>query len=105
MSHQALLVLNQPPATQPTISKKMVSALVDFKASENRNDPMRQQDRHGPYEELTLRKTGKLSSDYYEDGNDEPWGLRVQESRSNILWQVLSGAMDKHPDFASNRVI
>ena len=63
---------------------------------------MRAQGRHGPFEELSLRKTGKLPADYYEAGNEQPWGLRVQESRSNILWQVLSGAMDQYPDFAAN---
>lgn len=30
-----------------------------------------------------------------------PWGLRLQESRSNILWQVLSGMLDHRPEFAA----
>ena len=101
-SHTSLLVLNHSTSEPSLIKKETLSALVAFKASEDKNDPTREQDRHGPYEELTLRKTGKLPADYYEDGSETPWGLRVMESRSNILWQVLSGAMDKYPDFAAN---
>lgn len=101
-SRKPLLVYNKPQSQSSLVSKESISALVDFKASEDKNDPSREQDRHGPYEELTLRKTGKLPSDYYDGISETPWGLRVMESRSNILWQVLSGAMDRHADFAAN---
>ncbi len=75
--------------------------LMAFKASERKDDPDRRQALHGPYEELILQKTGRLPEDYYQDGDDIPWGLRLQESRSNILWQVLSGMLDHRPEFAA----
>jgi hypothetical protein len=100
--HSNLLILNSNNDKKELIPhEKTVSALAAFKATENKNDPARMLDIHGPYEELTLRKTGKLPAEYYDYGDETPWGLRVLESRSNILWQVLSGAMDKAPDFAA----
>ena len=84
------------------IGEKAVAELMAFKAAERKDDPARLQEIHGPYEELTIRKTGKLPADYYAAGDPEPWGLRVRESRSNILWQVLSGVMDKHYEFGAN---
>jgi hypothetical protein len=84
------------------VGEKAIEELMAFKASERKDDPTRLQQIHGPYEELTIRKTGKLPEDYYAEGDPEPWGLRVRESRSNILWQVLSGVMDKHPEFGAN---
>lgn len=84
------------------VGEKAIEELMVFKASERKDDPTRLQRIHGPYEELTIRKTGKLPADYYAEGDPEPWGLRVRESRSNILWQVLSGVMDKHPEFGAN---
>lgn len=83
------------------IAAKMMSELMNFKASENKADPERQQGLHGPYEELMRLRTGNLPADYYEPGDEQPWGLRPQESRSNILWQVLSGVMDHAPDFGA----
>lgn len=74
--------------------------LMAFKASARKDDPSRRLGLHGPYEELVLNKTGRLPDDYYDDGQDEPWGLRLEESRSNILWQVTSGLMDFCPEFA-----
>lgn len=102
MTAQPQLLVLRDLAPKHKIPETTLSALVAFKASEDKHDPARKQGRHGPYEELTLRKTGRLPADYYEDDDAEPWGLRVMESRSNILWQVLSGAMDKHPDFAAH---
>ena len=83
------------------IADQIMTELMTFKASENKTDPERRQGLHGPYEELTRARTGALPADYYEPGDIVPWGLRPQESRSNILWQVLSGVMDHSPDFAA----
>lgn len=83
------------------IGERLMGELVKFKASERKDDPARRFDIHGPYEEVVLRKTGRLPGDYFDGISSEPWGLRSQESRSNILWQVLSGVMDAEPDFAS----
>ncbi len=77
-----------------------MGVLMAFKASERKDDPSRRHGLHGPYEELVLGKTGRLPEDYYDDGHDEPWGLRIEESRSTILWQVTSGLMDFCPEFA-----
>jgi len=85
----------------PLISNDDLKNLVAFKASEKKDDPERYQGLHGPYEELHLAKTGKLPADYYEDSDPEPWGLRLAESRSNILWQVTSGLMDSYPEFGA----
>lgn len=76
-----------------------IKMLMAFKATEWKDDPERLQGLHGPYEEMILLRTGKLPADYYEAGSDEPWGLRMEESRSNILWQVTSGMMDSYPEF------
>lgn len=84
------------------LGSQAVAELMAFKASERKDDPARIHEIHGPYEEATIRKTGKLPADYYAAGDFEPWGLRVRESRSNILWQVLSGVMDKHSEFGAN---
>ncbi len=73
-----------------------------FKSTGKKDDPARTQGIHGPYEELMLRRTGKLPPGYYSEKDPQPWGMRPQESRSNILWQVLSGIMDRHPEFATN---
>lgn len=100
-SHSNLLVLNNH-ASSPLIKEDTIKAIIDFKDTATKSNPDRYQDIHGPFEELTLRKTGKLPPEYYEVGDDEPWGFRVPESRSNILWQVLSGSMDRHPEFATN---
>lgn len=81
------------------VSKDDIKKLMAFKASERKNDPERQTGLHGPYEEMVLLKSGRLPDDYYEEGDGEPWGLRVQESRSNLLWQVTSGLMDRYPEF------
>lgn len=91
------------PALQTAgIDDKLVKELVAFKASGRRDDPERQQGLHGPYEELTRIRTGRLPADYYDAESSEPWGLLVQESRSNLLWQSLSGMMDRQPDFAAS---
>lgn len=75
--------------------------LMKFKASERKDDPSRRQGIHGPYETAVLLRTGKLPPEYYEEGDPEPWGLRIRESRSNILWQVLSGLMNSHSEFGT----
>ena len=86
----------------PEISQESMQQLLDFKATERKDDPQRRQGIHGPYEELTLYRTGRLPADYYEPDSEEPWGLRVAESRSNLLWQVLSGILDNRPEFAAS---
>lgn len=90
------------PAIRPSFdgfSEDDIRRLMAFKASERKDDPERLPGLHGPYEEMVLIKTGRLPDDYYEEGDSEPWGLRVRESRSNILWQVVSGLMDNYPEF------
>jgi hypothetical protein len=83
------------------VGANAMKELLAFKASESKDDPSRLQGIHGPYEVLTIHQTGRLPGDYYAEGDDIPWGLRVAESRSNILFQIVSGMMDKHPDFAA----
>ncbi|PZQ48228.1 MAG: hypothetical protein DI551_01700 [Micavibrio aeruginosavorus] len=73
--------------------KGALSRLMDFKASEREDDPARIADIRGPYEILHQRKFGQLPLG--------SWNLREEESRSGLIWQVLSGAMDKHPSFAA----
>lgn len=70
-----------------------VGKLVDFKNSERQDDPDRIADIRGPYEILHQRKFG-----FVPVGS---WNLREEESRSGLIWQVLSGAMDRYPPFAS----
>lgn len=96
-----LIPAHRAALEQADIAADMMNELMRFKASENKADPTRLSGLHGPYEELVLQRTGKLPADYYESGDDTPWNLRPQESRSNILWQVLSGVMDHAPDFAA----
>lgn len=81
------------------VSDAMMQKLMQFKATESKSDPTRRQGLHGPYEELTLLKTGCLPLDYYTAGDAEPWGLRIEESRSNLLWQVTAGLLDRQPEF------
>jgi len=75
--------------------------LIDFKAAERKDDPTRIQGIHGPYEETHVRCKGQLPDDYFAKNDPEPWGLRIEESKSNILWQILSGVMDSYPDFGA----
>ena len=84
------------------IGETIISELVKFKQNEAKDDPERRLGIHGPYEEIILRQTGRLPKDYYDRQEDGPWGLRGLESRSNILWQVLSGIIDNEPYFASS---
>lgn len=84
------------------VGERAMAELMAFKSSERKDDPARVSGIHGPYEELTIRKTGRLPDDYFAEGDPEPWGLRSRESRSNILWQVLAGVMDRHPEFGTN---
>ena len=74
------------------IGKSALSRLIDFKASEREDDPARIEGIRGPYEILHLRKFGQLPAG--------SWNLREEESRSGVIWQVLSGAMDTYPSFA-----
>jgi hypothetical protein len=83
------------------VGESAIEKLMAFKESERKDDPSRHQDIYGPYEVLTIHQRGRLPDDYYVEGDDIPWGLRVAESRSNILFQIVSGMMDKHPDFAA----
>jgi hypothetical protein len=83
------------------VGENAIAKLMAFKESERKDDPSRHQDIYGPYEVLTIHQRGRLPDDYYAEGDDIPWGLRVAESRSNILFQIVSGMMDKHPDFAA----
>lgn len=84
-----------------TLGPQLIAGLIDFKAREAKDDPERRHGLHGPYEEMFRLKNGRLPPDYYQDGDPEPWGLRIENSRSNILWQVTSGMMDRHPEFAA----
>jgi|GEM_PF-2082244 len=77
------------------------SRLMAFKASEFKTDPERRLGLHGPYEELVIQSTGKLPEGYYDNDDPSPWGLRLDESRANILWQVLSGMLDHRPEFGA----
>ncbi|MBU3655485.1 MAG: hypothetical protein FGM23_03895 [Alphaproteobacteria bacterium] len=83
------------------VGANAMKELLAFKASERKDDPSRLQGIHGPYEVLTIHQTGRLPDDYYAEGDDIPWGLRVAESRSNILFQIVSGMMDEYPQFAA----
>lgn len=83
------------------IGPQMMAELMRFKATEDKTSPDRRQNLHGPFEEMTRIKTGALPADYYTQGDPVPWGLRVDESRSNILWQVVSGLMDPVPDLGA----
>jgi len=83
------------------VGANAMKELLAFKASESKGDSSRHQDIYGPYEVLTIHQTGFLPDDYYEEGDDIPWGLRVAESRSNILFQIVSGMMDEFPPFAA----
>lgn len=74
--------------------KSALSKLIDFKANEREDDPARIENIRGPYEIMHQRKYGTLPTG--------SWNLREEESRSGLIWQVLSGAMDKYPSFASN---
>ena len=71
----------------------LFNGLIDFKASEREDDPARIPDIRGPYEIFYRYKHG-----HYPDGM---WNLRVEESRSGLIWQALSGILDSHPDFAA----
>ncbi len=84
-----------------TLGPKLISELMAFKAKEIKSDPERRHGLHGPYEEMFRLKNGRLPPDYYQEGDPEPWGLRIENSRSNILWQVTSGMIDRHPEFAA----
>lgn len=80
------------------IGPEAVKKLIDEKSAENKSDSDRRQGLHGPYEELTILRTGNMPEGYYEAGDPEPWGMLVPESRRNIVWQITAGLMDKYPD-------
>lgn len=84
------------------IGEKAIQDLVAMRAQSPKDDPERRLGIHGPYEELMIMKTGKLPELYFDEGDPAPWGLRVSDSRSSILWQVLSGVLDRQPEFASS---
>ena len=83
------------------IADAQLDTLTAFKASERKDDPARRTGLHGPYEELVLSRTGRLPEDYYAPGDETPWGLRIEESRSNIVWQVMNRLLDHAPSFAA----
>lgn len=76
-------------------------AVQEIKKTACKEDPARKSGLHGPYEEAHLLQTGRLPDTYYDADGGEPWGLLTSESRSNILWQALSGMLDRQPDFGS----
>lgn len=93
------------------VGERLMADLMSFKKAERKDDPERRAGLHGPYEEITrirnLREKGApyLPDDYYDADDHErnsPWGLRIESSRSNILWQVLSGILDHEPVLASS---
>jgi hypothetical protein len=71
----------------------LFNSLVAFKAAEREDDPARIADIRGPYEIYYKHKHGR-----YPEGT---WNLRVEESRSGLVWQALSGILDPYPDFAA----
>lgn len=75
------------------IGKEAINRLVEYKNSEREDDPARIEGIRGPYEILYMRKYGRMP--------EGSWNLREEESRSGLLWQVLSGAMDTYPSFAT----
>jgi hypothetical protein len=75
------------------VSADALAKLFDYKQSERKDDPARIEGIRGPYEIMHLRKYGQLPIG--------SWNLREEESRSGVIWQVLSGAMDPYPSFAS----
>lgn len=83
------------------VEENTLLSLALSQAASPKDDPQRRQGLHGPYEELHLMKKGTLPDTYFATGDPEPWSLLVQESRSNLLWQVVSGMLDKQPDFAA----
>lgn len=74
-------------------SQTALGRLMDFKAAERQDDPVRIEGIRGPYEIMYERKFGKMP--------DGMWNLREEESRSGLIWQVLSGAMDNYPPYAA----
>jgi len=80
------------------IGHDAVTQLMAAKENERKDDPARQQGLHGPFEELTILRTGKMPAGYFEAGDPEPWGMLVPESRRNIVWQITAGLMDDYPD-------
>lgn len=88
----------QPPIL---ISDQDIQQLITFKALGKKDDPERKLGLHGPYEQITIAKTGKLPTVYFDEGDPVPWGLSIQESRSSIMWQVTSGLMDSFPEFGA----
>lgn len=74
-------------------SQTALSRLMNFKAAEREDDPERIPHIRGPYEIFYEQKFGGPPPGI--------WNLRVQESRSGLLWQALSGALDRHEAFAS----
>lgn len=84
------------------IGEQSLKDLVDMRLQSAKDDPERRIGIHGPYEELMIMKTGRLPDLYFDAGDPQPWGLRVSDSRSSILWQVLSGVLDRQPEFASS---
>lgn len=74
-----------------TPSASTMQNLFAFKAEEREDDPTRVPDIRGPYEIMYYIKHGG-----YPPGS---WNLRVPESRSGVLFQALSGALDKYPPF------
>lgn len=83
------------------ITESALHNLMAFKARGRKDDPARHPGLHGPYEELHILQKGRLPDGYYSKDDPEPWGLLVEESRSNILWQVLSGMLDRNADFGT----
>ncbi|MFA5593392.1 MAG: hypothetical protein WC989_08790 [Micavibrio sp.] len=73
-------------------AQSAIGKLMDFAAAEREDDPARLPDILGPYEILHQRLYGALPAD--------TWNLRVEESRSGLLWQALSGLMDEFPSYA-----
>jgi hypothetical protein len=83
------------------VEDALLAELVAFKRDARKDDPSRLQEIYGPYEIAMMAAKGRLPADWYEPDDPEPWGMRVAESRSNILWQSISGIMDRYPQFAA----
>jgi hypothetical protein len=83
------------------VSDSALANLLAFKKAEDKNDPTRRMGIHGPYEQMHIVKHGALPADYYSGNPPTLWGLRIEESRSNIIWQVTMGVLDHQPEFAA----
>lgn len=83
------------------VDNQMMSEWMAFKNTDKYH-PARLQDIYGPYEVAIIADTGRLPNDWYVDGDPEPWGLSVEESRRTIILQAISGLLDRDGAIAAD---